>query len=153
MTFSTMGTKLLSQMKQARSCGLMAVALVLLSAIFSIGGCTSATETTVEKIDAQAAFELIQQNQGNPDFVVLDVRTPQEYVEERLADAVNLDFYEENFRSDLDKLDKARTYVVYCRTGNRSAQAAAIMEELGFQRVYDAGGIVEWIEKGLPTVK
>jgi len=140
---------------------LITIALVSLLAVFAFGGCAATTDdaspnspaATIEKIDARAAFELIKQNEGNPDFVILDVRTPQEYSDEHLANSVNLDFYSEGFRDELNALDKTKTYVVYCRSGNRSGQAVAIMEKLGFQRIYDAGGIVEWKKQGLPTEK
>jgi len=140
---------------------LITITLVSLLAVFAFGGCTATTDdsgrnspaATIEKIDARAALELIRQNEGNADFVILDVRTPQEYSDERLANSVNLDFYSESFRDELNELDKTKTYVVYCRSGNRSGQAIAIMEELGFQQVYDAGGIVEWKKQGFPTEK
>jgi len=136
---------------------LITIALVSLLAVFAFGGCSATIDNAgrnspaaaIEKIDARAALELFRQNEGNADFVILDVRTPQEYSDERLANSVNLDFYSESFRDELNALDKTKTYVVYCRSG----QAVAIMEELGFQRIYDAGGIVEWKQQGFPTEK
>jgi len=62
------------------------------------------------------AYTLIQKNKGNPDFVILDVRTPAEFADEHIENAINLDYYSETFRDDLNKLDKTKTYLIYCRT-------------------------------------
>ena len=102
----------------------------------------------------QEAFALIEDNQNNPDFVILDVRTAEEFADGRLENAINLDIYSETFRDELDLMDKSKTYLIYCRSGNRSGQALDIMEELDFREVYNMmGGILEWEAEGLPTVK
>ena len=74
----------------------------------------------IEDITPQEAFTLIQNNQDNPDFVILDVRTPKEFAEEYIEDATNMNFYSETFRDELNQLDKNKTYLVYCRSGGRS---------------------------------
>jgi len=108
----------------------------------------------IESITPKEAYTLIQNNKGNPNFVILDVRTPAEFADEHIENAVNLDFYSENFRDDLNKLDKSNTYIVYCRTGSRSGKSLEIMKELGFREVYNiSGGIVGWKAEGLPTTK
>ncbi len=64
---------------------------------------------------------------------------------------MNLDFYAPDLREQLGKLDREKTYVVYCRTGNRSAQTVALMKELEFRRIYNLeSGIVAWQSEGLP---
>lgn len=100
------------------------------------------------------AYALIQENESNADFVILDVRTPEEYATERIAGSVLLDFYADDFEDELDELDKSKTYLVYCRSGNRSSQSMTIMEDLGFIKIYDmGGGINQWKAEGYPTVK
>lgn len=85
------------------------------------------------------------------DLVVLDVRTPQEFADSRLPGAVNLDVSSPDFREELASLDRDVPYILYCRSGNRSAQARAMMADLGFSSVTDvAGGIVAWQSTGLP---
>ena len=120
-------------------------------------GCTSqlgATDQILEDVGVQDAFELIQRNQGNQDFTIIDIRTPEEFDEGHIENAINIDFYSETFKEDLDKLDKNKTYFIYCRSGNRSGRAMPIMKVLGFKEVYNLSvGIKEWIAEGLPVVK
>lgn len=78
------------------------------------------------------------------DAVVLDVRTAAEYAEGHLEGAVNLDVQDEaSFTRGVGELDPDAAYVVYCRTGNRSAAASEILTRRGFTQVVDAGGIDE----------
>jgi len=75
-------------------------------------------------------------------YTILDIRTKAEYDQIHLKDAVNLDFYASDFRSQLDQLDKTRIYFIYCRSGKRSGNAVKIMKQLKFKEVYNlAGGI------------
>ena len=86
------------------------------------------------------------------DLVVLDVRTPEEFAEGHLADAVLVDFYAADFVDQLSALDPEVPYLVYCRSGNRSGEALAAMQQLGFDSVVDIdGGIVAWAGAGLPV--
>ena len=76
------------------------------------------------------------------DTVVVDVRTPSEYAGGHLDGAVNIDFQSPQFDAAIAELDPDDEYVVYCQTGNRSAQAVAAMEDAGLD-VQDAGGVSE----------
>ena len=108
----------------------------------------------IENITPQEAFILIQDNEDNPDFVIIDVRTPEEFAEEHLENAANIDSRSETFRDKLNNLDKNKTYLIYCRSGRRSRNALDIMEELTFREAYNmSGGIIEWKAEGLPTIK
>jgi rhodanese-related sulfurtransferase len=87
-------------------------------------------------------------------YVLLDVRTPNEYRAGHLAGSVNIDFYDHNFEVNIDELDKRMKYLVYCRSGNRSRQAMFLMRDLGFEEVYNlAGGIISWNDHGYEIVK
>ena len=93
--------------------------------------------------------------QGDPPdgLVILDVRTPEEFAEGHLDGALMIDFYLDDFTDRVGDLDPDVPYLVYCRSGNRSGQAVAIMEELGFADVADVdGGIMSWLDAGLPIV-
>ena len=118
---------------------------------------TAKSETQIqiiENITPEEAYILIQENKYNPNFVILDVRTPEEFLGEYIENAVNLDYYSDTFRNDLDKLDKNKTYFIYCRSGRRSENALNIMKELDFREVYNmSGGIIKWKSEGLPTTK
>jgi rhodanese-related sulfurtransferase len=86
------------------------------------------------------------------DTVVVDVRTPTEYAAGHLEGAVNIDFQSTSFGSELSELDSDADYVVYCQSGNRSAQAASAMVAADLS-VQDAGGIDEAARAtGLPVV-
>ncbi|MBS1697834.1 MAG: rhodanese-like domain-containing protein [Actinobacteria bacterium] len=87
------------------------------------------------------------------DTVVVDVRTPAEYAGGHLEGAVNIDFQSAQFDATVAELDSREKYVVYCQSGNRSAQAVAVMEAAGLD-VQDAGGISEAEQAtGLAVVK
>ena len=122
---------------------LFGVALVA-TLVAGCGGSTS--EATFDLVAPPAAAEVI----ATETPVVLDIRTPEEFASGHLADAVLIDFYEPDFATQLDVLDKDQTYVVYCRSGNRSASAIETMRELGFNDVVEVdGGIVAWVANGL----
>jgi len=77
---------------------------------------------------------------------VLDVRTEEEFVEGYIPNAKNLDIYKgQEFLDEVNKLDKTKNYYVYCRSGARSAQACALMNENGIENAYNLmGGITDW---------
>ncbi|HEX6954953.1 MAG TPA: rhodanese-like domain-containing protein [Agromyces sp.] len=87
------------------------------------------------------------------DSVVIDVRTPGEYAAGHLDGAVNLDLASGDLASELPALDDGEEYVVYCKSGNRSAQAAQLMEQAGLE-VTDAGSMQQAADAtGLPIVQ
>lgn len=126
-----------------------------------ISGCTgdtteSPTTTTqiTRDISPIEAHDFITANQCNEQFVILDVRTPEEFADGHIENAINIDFNSGQFREDINKLNKDDTYLVYCRSGIRSDNARDIMEEIGFSNVYNmTGGILDWENEGLPVVK
>lgn len=85
--------------------------------------------------------------------VVVDVRTPEEFAAGHLEGAVNVNLQSGEFDSEIQQFDVDGSYVVYCQTGNRSAQAVDVMESAGFENVSDAGGVAEAAEStGLAIV-
>jgi rhodanese-related sulfurtransferase len=84
------------------------------------------------------------ENESDP--IILDVRTPEEFEISRIPKSINIDFYNpEIFMQEIGKLDKDRSYYIYCRTGVRSANSCHLMKELGFAKTYNLiGGIVDW---------
>jgi rhodanese-related sulfurtransferase len=71
---------------------------------------------------------------------ILDVRTPQERTEGKIEGSININFYDANFREQVNQLDKNIPVYVYCRSGARSQQAMEIMRDLGFTIVYELKG-------------
>jgi peptide-methionine (S)-S-oxide reductase len=119
-----------------------------------LGGCayTKNQSQVIENVTPEDAFTLIQNSNGNKDFVILDVRTPEEFSEEHIGNAINLNYYSKAFIDNLKELDKHKTYLVYCRSGNRSGKALSIMEELGYVKAYNMlDGINRWKASGLPV--
>ena len=85
--------------------------------------------------------------------VVLDVRTPGEFQEGHLQNAINVDYEGINFAGEVNKLDKSKTYAVYCRSGRRSGLATEVMAKNGFKSVFNLnGGVIEWQNAGQQLV-
>ena len=83
---------------------------------------------------------------------VIDVRTPDEFVTGHLRDAVNMDFYAADFDAQFLKLDKSKTYYLYCQKGARSKNAMEKFKKKGFTQVYNLkGGINDWVDEGKPV--
>jgi rhodanese-related sulfurtransferase len=83
--------------------------------------------------------------------IVLDVRTPKEVAESSLEGVINIDYLGENFAQEIEVLNKKQTYLIYCKSGRKSREAASIMEKAGFKRVYMLnGGITAWEQAGKP---
>ena len=121
---------------------------------FTLAGCSGGAQAQVLKVSPQKGWALLQEHQNDTDFVVLDVRTPQEFAAGHIAGAVNIDYYSPAFREELSRLEKDKTYFVYCRTGHRSGEAVKIMKQLGFKKIYELrGGIVQWQAAGLPLTR
>ncbi len=126
--------------------------LLILALSILVTACSS--DTTTQSIELVSPADVAQVIADDPaGLVVLDIRTPEEFNEARLADAIMVDFYADDFADQLDTLDKDVPYVMYCRTGNRSSDAVKTMKGLGFVEVYEIdGGIVNWYEQGYPVV-
>ena len=90
--------------------------------------------------------EWIEQKKNDPKAVIIDVRTAEEVAEGIIEGAIQIDIYGgQAFLDALEELDKSKSYYVYCRSGNRSGQACAIMNAQGFENTYNLrGGVMEW---------
>lgn len=111
--------------------------------------CSTATEESVaEKVDVSTFSEKLETLK---EVQVLDVRTPEEFAGGAIENAVNINFYGDDFDAQLTKLDKKKPVMVYCQAGapeGRSGQTMAKLKELGFQKVYELdGGYLGWTSK------
>ena len=119
---------------------------------------TTSPDNTVSieygNVSREQAKSLVDANTGKNTFVVLDVRTPSEFASGHIAGAVNADFNADSFADDVAALDTAKTYLVYCRSGSRSASAVAYMKQQGFAKIYNmTGGVIQWSEAGYELVQ
>jgi rhodanese-related sulfurtransferase len=122
--------------------------LIALSAVV-LTGCSNGNESTMT-LDA-VGFQAKTQEAG---VVILDVRTKAEFDEGHIANAININVESNEFLSDISKLDKSKTYAVYCRSGRRSADALAKMTNEQFISLSHLdGGVIDWTNAGLPLVK
>ncbi|MEM1340132.1 MAG: rhodanese-like domain-containing protein [Bacteroidota bacterium] len=87
-----------------------------------------------------------EQLQNDANGFILDVRTPEEVEEGYIPGATNIDIYlGQGFMDEIEKLDKTKNYYVYCRSGNRSGQACAILNSIGIANAYNLeGGFMNW---------
>jgi phage shock protein E len=114
----------------------------------------SGTTQIINNISAAEAKELIQANTANPNFIIIDVRTPEEYAQGHLENAILIDYNNDSFKTEIKKLNRNKKYLIYCRTGNRSAGARDFMQASGFMDInHMDGGITEWQSRGYPVVK
>jgi 3-oxoadipate enol-lactonase len=96
-------------------------------------------------LTTEQVAKMMRDNIGNPNFVMLDVRTPEEYSEEHFTGAVNLDIKSSDFSDKLNTLDKNKIYIVHCKGGVRSAFAVDKMRKTGFEKAYNlVGGLMKW---------
>lgn len=93
------------------------------------------------KITPAQAKEMMQQD---PEAVILDVRTEEEFAEGHIPGAVLIPHQEVPLKAEKVLHDKAKTILVYCRSGVRSRMAADALLALGFDNIYDLGGILSW---------
>ena len=120
--------------------------IILMIALAGTVGCTDCDVPTVNQaeyrrispIEAQAMME-------NYDVLILDVRTQEEFEGGFISNAVLLPYSEIRERAESVIVDRDRIVLVYCRAGRRSEIAARALVEMGFTRVYDFGGIEEWV--------
>ena len=90
--------------------------------------------------------EWVKLHDESEESVIIDVRTDDEFSTGHIGGAVNIDFYNGNeFISEIDKLDKSKSYFIYCKSGARSGQTCELMKQKGFKKVYNLeGGILGW---------
>jgi rhodanese-related sulfurtransferase len=124
--------------------------ITILSALLNVTILNANTDTLITNITTTQGHDTIAAYSGNPNFVILDVRTPGEYVT-HIAGAVNIDYNNANFSTIMDTLNKGKVYLIHCASGSRSALAKAVMQTKHFRTVYNMGGINAWISAGYPT--
>lgn len=133
---------------------MVGVAIVLITAFFvfinsdassgsnktGTASVVNATNGTNQLLDSQ---EFISKYKSMPDSILIDVRTPAEFNSSNISSSINIDYENPSFVSEINNLDKTKSYFIYCRSGNRSARAHRIMKDAGIENIYELkGGIV-----------
>jgi rhodanese-related sulfurtransferase len=111
-------------------------------------------DTIYRNLSVTQADSLIQAEAGNPDFIIIDVRTIGECASTGiLENSINIDFFNPDFDSLIQALDHSKRYLIYCASGSRSGQTFTKMQNFNFKEVYNMlGGISAWLSAGKPVV-
>ncbi len=123
------------------------ILLIIISIL--LAGCSSnynnqkeiEDKVSVAKITPEEAKTRLESNNS---IIIVDVRTPDEYNEEHIKGAILLPLDDISEEASTIIPDKEATYYIYCRSGNRSATAAAQLVKMGYENIYDLGGINNW---------
>jgi len=85
---------------------------------------------------------------------LIDVRTPSEYADGHLVNAINININDSDFKAKMEALDKTKPILVYCKSGGRSGRACSQLKEMGFTDITDLdGGIIDWKANEKPVEK
>lgn len=123
--------------------------LFILFISISIFSCKGQTSKNIITLEAKTFSE---KTIATPNAQIIDVRTPDEFKSDHIDNALNIDWLGDNFVASVAKLDQSKAVFVYCKSGGRSANAAAKLEELGFKKIYNLeGGMMKWNAAGLST--
>jgi len=98
--------------------------------------------------------EKFKEKADSGNYIILDVRTPEEYNTGHIENAELFDVYDPNIMKRLEALDREKSYLVYCFSASRSAGVLEMMESLGFKTVFELEmGLMGWKRSGYPVVK
>ena len=114
---------------------------IFLAALLLVGCAAPAEETTYRQVNMDEAITMMEEGSG---YIILDVRTPEEFAEKHIPGAINV--ANETIGTDeIPELpDKDQLILVYCRSGNRSKQASEKLVALGYTNIVEVGGINDW---------
>ena len=114
---------------------------IFLAALLLVGCAAPAEEITYRQINMDEAITMMEEGSG---YIILDVRTPEEFAEKHIPGAINV--ANETIGTDeIPELpDKDQLILVYCRSGNRSKQASEKLVALGYTNIVEFGGINDW---------
>lgn len=126
------------------------VAMLVIGLFFALSTPTEeASQQTTTNSQSAEQYDTIASEVSSNEAVLLDVRTPEEYSGEHAVDAINYSLQDMQAGSLPDYPKDQRLYV-YCRSGNRSAQAATILRQAGYSNVVDLGGVEDMRALGAP---
>ena len=106
-----------------------------------LGSCqqsSTSKQSTLNNISVQVV-NAIQKTSNSP-YTIIDVRTPDEYADGHIDQALNIDVKSDQFADEVKKLNPSKKYILYCRSGKRSSKAYGIMTDLNFENLYNMEG-------------
>jgi rhodanese-related sulfurtransferase len=103
------------------------------------------SQKTIESISYADYLNIDNSN----DFIVIDVRTPEEHNIKRIKNSININFYDEKFIDFFKNYDKDENILIYCRSGRRSLEAVKNLSKKGFKNIYDLKGGILALDKSL----
>ena len=125
----------------------------VLSVVVLFLGVTSCLKSPADGVQVLEVSKY-EKKMTQPEVQLVDVRTPEEFSEGHLENAINIDVTADDFDAKVASLDKEKPVMVYCKSGGRSARASARLKELGFKTITDLeGGITNWKSENKPVVK
>ena len=126
------------------------LSLVAISFSLCYTSCVSSQVQGITDLESKSFAEAIDKSSS---FTLLDVRTEEEHVSGHIPNSLNMDFYSEDFKKQVTTLDTNLPVYVYCRSGGRSAKAAAILAEEGYTVYNLLGGMMKWSSENRPSNK
>jgi len=108
-----------------------------------LAGCAAPAES-VDSYQQISMDEAIAIMESESNYIILDVRTPEEFADKHIPDAINIPNEDIGTEEIAELPDKAQLILVYCRSGNRSKQASEKLEKLGYTNIVEFGGINDW---------
>lgn len=115
--------------------------IIILTLFSSVFGLKAQQNDTIQILDVQTFKDSITTQKVQ----LIDVRTPDEFESGHIENAKNIDFFSDKFAEEFSKLNKEEPVYIYCKSGNRSAQAAIKLSEMGFKEIYNLeGGILNY---------
>ncbi len=116
---------------------------ILFLAITAIVSCS---QSNTQVITHMTAAE-VQEKLSDETYQVIDVRTPEEYKIAAVENSIKINFRDKDFQSKIEKLDKEKPVIVYCKAGGRSVKAAKLMEQVGFKSVINVSDVYDAISE------
>lgn len=123
----------------------ISLSFLVLTVVVLTVSCKNEQSENIEVVTPEEMQEISELE----DVQLIDIRTPQEFDEGHIASSQNIDYFSETFEEDIQKLDKTKPVVVYCKSGKKSSECADKMKDKGFVKIYELdGGIAKWKYKG-----
>lgn len=124
----------------------MKILAIIIAVVTSVLFVSCKNEKVSSNIQSITVSEIGKLKIDHKDLVILDVRTPKEISAGKISsDALELNFYSDGFENKINRMDKSKTYLVYCKSGGRSSQAIQLMSKNGFNDLFNLeGGYTAW---------